>query len=122
MDEAAYVSIVGTDSNGWLGKSDVEIDIPPGVTWTITSKVLESRDFTECGFSGYFGNGTGKWRLRISSNRPLNVMNLLINRSGDLVNLSTTPYVVPFTTPGERKECTNQRELALRYGAVAVRE
>ena len=40
---------------------------------------------------GALGDGKGKWRLRVESDRPVRVMSLLENPTGHLTNLSTAP-------------------------------
>ena len=56
----------------------------------ITAQQLESGDSA---LNGRFGDGTGKWTLLVSANRPIQVMNLMFSATtGNLTNLSTTPY------------------------------
>ena len=42
-------------------------------------------------FDGALGDGTGKWRLVVASDRPLAVTNLMRSLDGHLTNLSTAP-------------------------------
>ena len=57
-----------------------------GQSMSLTATQLEQGDD---GLSGRLGDGAGKWRLRVESNRPLSVMSLLESSSGHLTNLST---------------------------------
>ena len=40
---------------------------------------------------GALGDGAGKWRLSVTSDRPIAVMSLLASPTGHLTNLSTAP-------------------------------
>jgi len=86
--ETATVTIAGIDDNGDSPGSDVRISIPAGAAATIGSAELESGS---PGFRGALGDGKGKWRLQVTSNRPVTVVNLLESPTGHLTNLSTTP-------------------------------
>ena len=41
------------------------------------------------GLTGQFGAGSGRWRLRISSDQPIDVISLVESSTGHLANLST---------------------------------
>ena len=61
--------------------------VPAASALDFTSKELEQG---EGPLSGSLGDGSGKWRLRVSSDVPLGVMSLLENRrTGHLANVST---------------------------------
>ena len=123
MAESATALITGIDSEGVPAPGgEVEITIPPGATCTVSSRALETGDGIACEATGWLGNGTGKWRLFIAADRPIDVLNLLVSRAGHITNLSTSPHIVPYTATGERRECTNERELALQFNAAAVKE
>ncbi|MYE81924.1 MAG: leucine-rich repeat domain-containing protein [Gammaproteobacteria bacterium] len=44
--------------------------------------------------SGALGDGVGKWRLRVESDRPIQVMSLLLSPTGHVTNLSSAPGAV----------------------------
>ncbi len=98
-DENAAISISGVDDRGNSPGSEVSTTIPPGATRTISSEELESGG---TGLDGSLGDGQGKWRLSVESDRALSVMNLLESPTGHLTNLSTVPrrgfagHFVPF--------------------------
>ncbi|MDE0365582.1 MAG: collagenase [Gammaproteobacteria bacterium] len=86
--ETATVTIAGIDDDGDSPGSDVRISIPAGAARTIGSAELESGS---AGFRGALGDGKGKWRLQVTSDRPVTAVNLLESPTGHLTNLSTTP-------------------------------
>ena len=63
---------------------------------TLTAQQLEAGDTT---IEGQLGAGVGKWRLTVSSDRPIQVVNLVAATAGYLNNLSTT--AVPGAAPGD---------------------
>ena len=121
MDNAATAIITGLDDVGDEAPSgEVEITIPPGATCTVSSAQLETGDGITCESTGWLGNGAGKWQLFVAADRPIEVLNLLINQAGHVVNLSTTSRLgPPYTTAGELLKCTNERELARNFSRVA---
>ena len=86
--EVATVTIAGIDDNGDSPGSDVRVSIPAGAARTMASAELESGG---PGFQGSLGDGKGKWRLLVTSDLPVTVVNLLESPTGHLTNLSTTP-------------------------------
>ena len=84
-DTAATVTVTGVDDAARPG-GEVRTTIPAGQSMSLTATQLERGDD---GLSGRLGDGAGKWRLRVESNRPLSVMSLLESSSGHLTNLST---------------------------------
>lgn len=86
---AAEVEITGRDDAGRAAPGGtVNVDIPAGGARTLTAQALEAGGRN---FGGRLGNGAGKWRLIVSSNVDLQVMNLLATPTGHLANLSTVP-------------------------------
>ena len=79
------VSIQGTDDSGRTS-TVAEVTIPPFATRTLAASELESG----MGLTGALGDGTGKWRLRVGSDRDIRVMSLLESPTGHLTDLSTT--------------------------------
>ena len=86
-DMPATVDIDGVDDRGWPAEGRVRLTLAPRAARTVTARALESGGD---GLDGRLGDGTGRWRLDISADQPLQVMNLLRSRSGHLTNLSTT--------------------------------
>ena len=84
-DTAANVTVTGVDDAARPG-GEVRTTLPAGQSVSLTATQLEQGDD---GLSGRLGDGAGKWRLRVESNRPLSVMSLLESSSGYLTNLST---------------------------------
>ena len=85
--EYAGVRITGVDDAGDSPATPVALEIPPGQSVTLSASDLE----TGAGVDGAFGDGEGKWRLAVESDRPLVVMSLLSSPTGHLTNLSTMP-------------------------------
>ena len=86
-EQAVQVTITGVDDRGTSADGDVRVSVPAGGARTLAADVLESG----AGLEGALGNGTGKWALRLASDRPVIVMSLLQLPTGHLTNLSTTP-------------------------------
>ena len=89
-DLSANVRIRGIDDKGQSPGDVVQVSIPPGAVRSYTSKELESGTLD---FGGALGTGSGKWQLRIASDRPIDVMSLLESPTGHITNLSTLPGI-----------------------------
>ena len=87
--EAAEIAIAGTDDAGEAGESVVTLTVPAHASRTVSATELEAGDAR--GLAGGLGDGTGKWRLRVSADQPIGVMSLLSSPGGDLTNVSTAP-------------------------------
>ena len=85
----AAVTITGTDDAGRAGDAAVTLTLPAGAARTLSAPALESGD--DEGLDGALGDGAGKWRLSVDSDRPLSVMSLMRSLDGHLTNLSTAP-------------------------------
>lgn len=77
--EIAEITVTGTDDRGHHASGEVRLSIPAGETRALTAQDLESG---AAGVSGRLGNGTGKWRLSVSSDRSIEVTNLLSSATG----------------------------------------
>ena len=87
-DTPAAVTIGARDDSGAEATGgDVTLTLPPGGAKTLTAQQLEAGDSS---ITGLFGAGTGKWRLRVSSDRPLQMVNIVASAAGYWNNLSTT--------------------------------
>ena len=87
-DAAAAVTIVGRDDSGAVATGgDVTLTLAAGRAQTLTAQQLEAGDTA---IAGRLGAGTGKWRLTVSSDQPLQVVNIVATTAGYWNNLSTT--------------------------------
>ena len=80
------VTIEGIDDHGIAG-GVVRFTLSGGETRTVTAQELESGG---SGLSGRLGDGAGKWRLDVTADAPVEVVNLLESPTGHLSNLSAT--------------------------------
>ena len=80
-NEIAEIAVTGTDDAGQQAPGEVRLRIPAGETRALTAYDLESGS---AGVSGRLGNGSGKWRLSVRSNRSIEVTNLLSSAAGYL--------------------------------------
>ena len=87
-DTVAAVTIGGRDDSGAEASGgDVTLMLPAGGAKTLTAQQLEAGDTD---VAGQLGAGTGKRRLTVSSDRPLEVVNIVASSAGYWNNLSTT--------------------------------
>ncbi len=85
---AAAVTIAGRDDSGTgAGGGDMTLSLPAGSARTLTAEQLEAGG---TGLTGTLGAGIGRWRLTVSSDRPLRVVNVGASYTGHWNNLSTT--------------------------------
>ena len=84
-DIDADVEIQAVDDAG--SSRRVSFVVGSGAVVTLSATELERGG---PGLSGALGDGTGKWRLRINSNRPLDAMSLMVTPAG-LGNLTDDP-------------------------------
>ena len=88
--EAAEVTVSARDDAGECAPGgDVRLTLPAGVSRMLSAQELESGGD---GLDGSFGDGTGKWRLLVTSSVPIEAMSLLASSSGHLANLSTVSF------------------------------
>ena len=81
----AEVRVRAVDDRGRTPGDEVLLHVGRQSARTIPSRVLEKGRW---GLVGGFGTGYGKWRLTVSSDTPIEVMNLLQSPTGHLSNLS----------------------------------
>ena len=87
-DGQATVTISARDDSGAEATGgDVTLTLAGGAARTVTAQQLEVGDGS---ITGRLGAGVGKWRLRVSSDRPLQVVNMTASTAGYWSNLSTT--------------------------------
>ena len=87
-EESAAVAIRGIDDAGLSSSGEARLSVPGGTARAVTARQLESGGE---GIDGALGDGTGKWRLIVTSDRPILVLSLLASPTGHLINLSTAP-------------------------------
>ena len=91
--EDATARVTGVDDAGAPG-GPVAVTVPAWRAVELTAAELEAGAADAGGpaagtaVEGALGDGAGKWRLRVASDRPLRVMGLLESPTGHLANLS----------------------------------
>ena len=96
-DTAAAVTIDGRDDSGAQASGgSVQLSLAARGAQTLAAQQLEAGS---TGLTGQLGAGTGKWRLTVSANRPLQVVNIVAATTGYWNNLSTT--AVPGAAPAD---------------------
>ena len=83
--ETARVTVEGTDDAGASPGTPVSLAVPGGESRTLTARELE-RGAPD--LEGALGDGRGKWRLRVASDRPVQATSLLESPTGHVANLS----------------------------------
>ena len=98
-EDDAVVRVTALDDAGSAPVGgEVGLTIPAGEARLVSSQELESGD---AGLDGSFGDGAGKWQLRVSAaGATLHVMSLLESPTGHLTNLTTAPAARPANTDG----------------------
>ena len=88
-ETAARVTIEARDDAGnpALGES-VALTMPAGGAQTLTAQQLEVGDSTA--LDGGQGASLGNWRLTVSADRPIHVLNVTVDAAGAWRNLSST--------------------------------
>ena len=87
-DTSAAVTIGGRDDSGAPASGgDVTLMLPAGGAQTLTARQLEAGG---AGLTGRLGATAGGWRLTVSSDLPLQVVNVVASSTGHWNNLSTT--------------------------------
>ncbi|MDE2816086.1 MAG: putative Ig domain-containing protein [Chloroflexota bacterium] len=86
-DTPAAVTIEGRDDGAVATGETVRLTLPAGGARTLTAQQLEAGG---AGLTGQLGAGIGRWRLTVSSDQPLLVVNVAASPAGYWSNLSTT--------------------------------
>ena len=88
-DSAAQIVVSAIDDAGNPApEGDVSFVLPAGHAKLIAAPDLENG---QSDLTGRFGDGAGKWRLLLTADRPVRVLNLLQSSTGNLTNLSSSP-------------------------------
>ena len=82
------ITIEGIDDEGRSPGTRVGLSLPSAGARTLSARQLEEGDMR---LSGSLGDGSGKWRLNITADQPILVVNTLESPTGHLTNLSTVP-------------------------------
>ena len=100
--DEVLVEIQGTDDEGGYPDGTARLSIPARGAVTLTASELEAGLIWEFGLEfippivawdrNPLGDGSGKWRLVVVSERPILVMSLLESPTGHLTNLSAAPH------------------------------
>ena len=86
-DAAAAVTIAGLDDGGAAASGGaVTLTLPAGGARTLTAWQMEAGDAAQAGRLG--APGLGRWRLTVTADRPLQVMNIVVTPAGYWSNLS----------------------------------
>ncbi len=128
-DQPAAITIGGRDDTGAEATGGtVRFTLPAGGARTLTAQQLEAGDTgavgrtgragatgeaDEAALTGRLGAGVGRWRLSVSSDRLIRVVNIVSASAGYLVNLSTT--AVAGAAP------TDHGAFNQRFGAGGIR-
>ena len=83
-DAAVTISAVDDDGAAAL-EGDVTLTVPAGEALDLTALALENGGEN---FEGSFGDGEGKWRLSVSSDRALYVLSFIRSPRGYLASIS----------------------------------
>ena len=86
-EEATEVRITGIDAAGEAGEGAVVLTLGAQASRSLSAQALETGEGE--GIAGALGDGAGKWRLRVTAERPIRVMSLLASPDGALTNVST---------------------------------
>ena len=102
-DDGANVKITGVDDQGASPGSPVEFGLNEKEALLLWAEDLEvgRREYRHVGYQfewyrgvlGALGNGAGKWRLRVESDVPIQVMSLMLSPTGHVTNLSSAPGI-----------------------------
>ena len=97
-DAPATATIYGRDDSGAAAPGgSVRLTLPAGAARTLTALQLEAGSE---GLAGRLGAGTGRWRLTVSSDRPLQAVNVAADGTGwRWNNLSTVAATGPASAP-----------------------
>ena len=96
-DRAAAVTIEGRDDSGAEATGgSVQLTLAARGAQTLTAQQLEAGD---TGLTGQLGAGVGKWRLSVSADQAIQVVNIVVASAGYSNNLSTT--AVPGAAPAD---------------------
>ena len=85
--EPVEVTVTGVDDVGASPGGPVSVTLGPQEGRTLSARELETGE----GVRGALGDGVGKWRLTVATDRPILVASLLRNPTGNLTNLSSVP-------------------------------
>ena len=86
-DEEVDVAVYAVDDRG-TAAGPVRLSLAARSTRTLSATELESGEASD--LNGSLGDGAGKWRLVVSADREIHVMNLMSSPTDHLTNLSTS--------------------------------
>ena len=88
-DDSNRVVVSGVDDAGNAAREAPAFLLPAGGSRTLSAKALEEGT---SGLEANLGDGAGKWSLFIQGESRVQVMSLLQSPTGNLTNLSATPF------------------------------
>ena len=114
-DAPASVMIEGRDDIGGVAPGGaVRLTLSAGAVRTLTALELEAGG---AGLMGRLGAGTGRWRLTVSSDQPLQAVNAVAAGAGYLTNHSTVAVTeANVVTPAESFDLERAPNDALPFG------
>ena len=93
-EDPAQVTILGWDDEGVAATGGaVGLTLPAGTSRSVGPTALEEG---AQGLSGQFGQGEGRWRLAVRSDRPVRVLNLAESGAGHVTVLAASPAPAHF--------------------------
>lgn len=93
-DVPAAVEIIAWDDGGTAApEGAVALTLEPGAATSLDAAALERGAL---GLNGRFGEGQGKWRVALRSDRDIRVMNLAESVAGHLTNIGVSPALAYF--------------------------
>ena len=126
VDIEVMVKISGLDDQGELSpEGEARLTLPPRAACTVSALELESGEIQgQClsASSGSLGDGTGKWHLLVSADRPIQVMSLMLGPWGHLTNPSTSTlfHAKTFNRPASTRTCAIERNIAIGFSSEAL--
>ena len=81
------VTIAGLDDQGMSGQDDLKFSLSADEARLYSARDLEDG---HSDFEGSLGDGSGKWQLLVSADRPIQVMSLMRTPTGHMTSLSST--------------------------------
>lgn len=90
-EAVASATIEGRDDHGTAATGGaVQLRLEAAAATALTAQQLRAGNASFIGLTGRLGAGVGKWRLTVSSDEPIQVVNVVSSTSGFVNNLSTT--------------------------------
>ena len=108
-DEAGILTITGIDDEGVRSPNTVTLSFAAGQSRNFNSDDLENGNSSR-GLTGALGEGTGNWRIKVTSSQTAKVLSLLEDPDGNISNLSTAivpendQYLINYMLPDDASQ------------------